>query len=54
MILGKHILLAQNCWVRLICETEDRGTAEPVEPAEPTEPKEMTFLLQLPLNNVMK
>ena len=37
--------------VRLMCGTEDRGTAEPVEP---TEPKEMTVLLQLLSVNVIK
>ena len=54
IVWGLQQLLPTIRWVRLICGTAFRGTAEAAEPAEPSEPKEMTVLLQFPLANMIK
>ena len=54
IVWGLEQLLPTVRWVRLICGTVFRGTAEAAEPAEPSEPKEMTVLLQFPLANMIK
>ena len=51
IVWGLEQLLPTVRWVRLICGTVFRGTAEAAEPAEP---KEITVLLQFPLANMIK
>ena len=54
IVWGLEQLLPSIRWIRLICGTAFRETAEAAEPAEPSEPEEMTVLVQFPLANMIK
>ena len=45
IVWGLEQLLPSIRWIRLICGTAFRETAEAAEPAEPSEPEEMTEII---------